>query len=88
MWPFKKKRLGSLTLDSESFDRLILILTELGFTKAAESQDIVGVVDLVSFTYKRDGETVMVTVDSYSGIDVSGSPEVIESVKAGLLSSG
>lgn len=86
MWSFKQKRLGSLALGSESSDRLILLLTELGFAKATENQDIVGGVDLASFTYKRDGETVMVTVDSHSGIDVSGGPEVIESVKAGLSS--
>lgn len=71
MWFFFRKK-DSVHYDNDLFDCLNDALKSLGAELVNKEMDIVGSVDLVTFYYKINGESLTVLVESESGIEVCG----------------
>lgn len=83
MWPFSKKR-KVLHYEMDWFDRIVQAMEREGFVLKNRSMHVVGVVDLVTLNYERDGEKVTLLADNLNGIEVSGRAEILDTLQAAL----
>lgn len=82
MWLFKNT--AELYICSETDDKslsnFLHLLSRLGGIKINEKNTLVGSQDITYITYKFKDDKLLITIETYSGVTLSGSKDVIDMI--------
>lgn len=85
MWPLRSRRtevyLGSET-DDELCARLISSIESMSGKKIRMDTDCVGSQELTSLVYRVGTEKIVITIETFSGITLSGERSLVEKIAA------
>lgn len=89
MWPLRRRKtevhVGSET-DDELCARLISSIESIGGEKVRMDTDCVGSQELTTLVYQVGREEIAITIETYSGITLSGERSLVEKIVAEVTS--